>query len=947
MTPKQWHRVKELFEAALEHVPEDRSAFVIQACRGDDSLRSEVESLLSSYEQEENFLEKPAVAIAAQSLAKEESAALLGQELSHFKIEREIGRGGMGVVYLAHDTSLGRRVALKLLPKHLTSDPGRLRRFEREARAASALNHHNILTIYEIDHLDGLNYIATEFIDGDTLRERIESKELKLGDALSIAEQIASALVAAHEAGIVHRDIKPENVMIRRDGYIKVLDFGLAKLTEHEAVDAGTTKSAVAAMADTGVMGTVGYMSPEQAQGLSVDHRTDIFSLGVVIYEMVTGQKPFAAGSAVPTFQQDPLPITHYLPEAPTELQLLVTRALQHDLQKRYQTMPELLTDLKSVRLEDKANNRFKVGHFVLFAAALSVLVSGLLWAYSSRRTAKSSLPPVKVVPFTTFTGSEWVGGFSPDGNQIVFAWTGEQENNFSADIYVKQIGDERPLRLTSNSDQDVCPVWSPDGQTIGFIRFTEAGATILTVPARGGAERELIRLGPNVAFPPIWDWSPNGKFIAYSYQEKDKPFEIFLLSIDTLARHALTSPPGENLAELNRPGDSFPVFSPDGQSIAFIRRSSWLSSDIYVVSVAGGEPKRLTFNKTPIAGLDWSADGREIIFSENPLILEGNGSLWRIPVSGGTAERLTVGGFNAIYPKVSRHGNRLAYVQASGDMNIYRIELFNKVSKNPPVKLISSTRDDTSPQFSPDGKRIVFQSNRSGQFSIWTSDSSGADPRLLTTLDKFAGTPRWSPDGKQIVFNYFEERRGQIYVASADGGKPHPITTGDYDNIVPSWSADGKRIYFISNRSGVFEVWRVSAEGGEAVQVTRQGGRIAFESPDGKYVYYAKNLPTPGIWRLPVDGGEEVKILNSFNSELYGDWAVVEDGIYFINVNTKGEGALEFFDFTTRKVNEVAKLGKFRFGDQSIAISPDRRQVLYVQADHIGDDITLVENFR
>src|SRR6185369_10219089 len=352
---------------------------------------------------------KPAVAIAAQSLAKEESAALLGQELSHFRIEREIGRGGMGVVYLAHDTSLGRLVALKLLPKHLTSDPGRLRRFEREARAASALNHHNILTIYEIDHSDGISYIATEFIDGDTLRERIESKELKLGDALSIAEQIASALVAAHEAGIVHRDIKPENVMIRRDGYIKVLDFGLAKLTEHEPVDAGTAKAAVAAMADTGVMGTVGYMSPEQAQGLSVDHRTDIFSLGVVIYEMVTGQKPFAADNAAPTFQQDPLPITHYLPEAPTELQLLVTRALQPDLQKRYQTMPELLTDLKSVRLEDKANNRLKVGHFVLFAAALSVLVSGLLWAYSSRRTAKSSLTPVKVVPFTTFTGSEWL----------------------------------------------------------------------------------------------------------------------------------------------------------------------------------------------------------------------------------------------------------------------------------------------------------------------------------------------------------------------------------------------------------------------------------------------------------------------------------------------------------------------------------------------------------
>jgi serine/threonine protein kinase len=218
MTPEKWHRVKEVFEAALGHAPEERAAFVGQACAGDDLLHSEVNSLLSSYEEESSFMETPAAAIAARSLVSEESAALVGQQFGHYQIVREIGRGGMGVVYLAQDVSLGRPVALKLLPKHLTSDPNRLRRFEQEARAASALNHHNILTIYEIAYLDGLHSIATEFIDGVTLRERIKSKELKLSETLDIAEQIASALVAAHEAGIVHRDIKPENVMLRRDG---------------------------------------------------------------------------------------------------------------------------------------------------------------------------------------------------------------------------------------------------------------------------------------------------------------------------------------------------------------------------------------------------------------------------------------------------------------------------------------------------------------------------------------------------------------------------------------------------------------------------------------------------------------------------------------------------------------------------------------------------------
>ena len=228
---EQWHRVKEVFEAALEHAPEQRSAFLGQACAGDDVLVSEVKSLLSSYEQEKSFMETPAAAMAAQSLVKEESAALVGQQMGHYQIIQELGRGGMGVVYLAEDTSLGRQVALKVLPEHLISDPDRLRRFEREARAASALNHPNILTIHQIAQVDNLHFIATEFIDGVTLRERIANKELKLSDALNIAEQIASALAAAHEAGIVHRDIKPENVMLRRDGIAKVLDFGLAKLT--------------------------------------------------------------------------------------------------------------------------------------------------------------------------------------------------------------------------------------------------------------------------------------------------------------------------------------------------------------------------------------------------------------------------------------------------------------------------------------------------------------------------------------------------------------------------------------------------------------------------------------------------------------------------------------------------------------------------------------------
>jgi Tol biopolymer transport system component len=555
----------------------------------------------------------------------------------------------------------------------------------------------------------------------------------------------------------------------------------------------------------------------------------------------------------------------------------------------------------------------------------------------------------MKVVPLTSSAGSEWVGAFSPDGNQIALTWTGEKEDN--PDVYVKQIGSEKLLRLTSDPAGDFCPLWTPDGQNVAFVRYTETGAAIFIVPASGGAERKLLTLGSNVPFPPAWDWSPDGKFIAFTDKpSKDEPGKVFLISPDTLARHPLTAPT-KNLGgvEFVNLGDSEPVFSPDGQSVAFVRQNSLVSADIYIVPIAGGEPRRLTFENAAVGGLTWTADGREIIFSSsNPFVRSG--SLWRIQASGGAPERFTVAGYDVMSPHISRRGNRLAYVQASGDYNIYKIDVSGTaVSKNPPTKLIASTRNDVSPQFSPDGGRIVFGSDRSGSSEIWMGDSDGSNVVQMTSLNKEAGTPRWSPDGQQIAFDFFEDRRGHIYVINTAGGPPRPVTTGDFDDIVPSWSRNGKWIYFASNRTGVYQVWRVHPEGGEAVQVTRQGGGLAFESFDGKYVYYVKGWegPAKGIWRVPVDGGEEIQVLDSFHSENNGDWAVADDGLYFINPEAKEGVDMEFFDFATRKVRQVGKLGKANISTTCITVSPDRRQILYVQIDHSGQDIMLVENFR
>ncbi|HEV2762249.1 MAG TPA: protein kinase [Pyrinomonadaceae bacterium] len=352
MTPERLQQIEELFHSALTLAPPERAAFLAAACGGDEALRVEVESLLKSHTLGETFIERPAADVAAELLAAGRQRLEAGRRLGRYEIKSLLGEGGMGEVYLASDVELGRHVALKLLPAQFTTDAERVRRFEREARAASALNHPNIVTIHEIGRAGPLHFIATEFVDGETLREHAAGAALPLGKALDVAVQVASALAAAHEAGVVHRDVKPENVMLRRDRIVKVLDFGLAKLAPQHA-SAGAEAPAHSTMKTSPgvIMGTVAYMSPEQARGLEVDARTDVWSLGVVLYEMVAGRQPFEGATPtdiiISVAGREPAPLSRYAPEAPAELERIVSKALAKDRQERYQTAEELLNDLK------------------------------------------------------------------------------------------------------------------------------------------------------------------------------------------------------------------------------------------------------------------------------------------------------------------------------------------------------------------------------------------------------------------------------------------------------------------------------------------------------------------------------------------------------------------------------------------------------------------------
>jgi len=743
------------------------------------------------------------------------------------------------------------------------------------------------------------------------------------------------------------------------------------------------------------VMGTTRYMSPEQARGLEVDARTDIFSLGVVLYELVAGRAPFEGPSAndvvAAILTQEAPPLSRHSPAVPAEIERIITKALEKNREERYQVVKDLLLDVKRLKqqLEFEAElarsarpgekDATVVAHTGPAAAAttspqathtteegiarttasmvslvgatkrhkqaaalalVSLLVAGAgLIFWLSPFDPRRDLPlaaTARIIPFTTFSGAADQPAFSPDGNQIAFTWDGGNGGN--PDIYVKLIGAGAPLRLTTDPAEDLSPAWSPDGRYLAFLRRSASENGVFIAPALGGAERKLGKTEPNLS---RLAWSPDGKFLALvdrpSPQDRDS---IFLLSVEDGEKQRLTLPPESS-------GDISPAFSPDGETLAFIRSNSLTSEDLYLISTRGGEVRRLTADERRIHSLAWTADGSEIVFSSN----RGGGfSLWRVAVSGGTPGRVAVPGQDAYSPAISRQGNRLAYNVSFLDSNIWRIDRSSAGGRqNSPTKLISSTRQDHSPQCSPDGKKIVFVSDRTGSDEIWVCESDGAHPAQLTFFDgPTTGTPRWSPDGQQIVFDARPAGNADIYVISAEGGKPRPLTLEPSHEVMPSWSRDGRWIYFCSNRSGAFQSWKMPAGGGPAIQVTKQGGFEAVESPDGQLLYYTKGRGPGGIWQGPVAGGEESQVPELLSAGYWRYWAVLDRGIYFLAPVASARPAIKFFSFATRRVMPLGVLERDPLqGPPGLTASPDGRWVLYAQADQSISDIMLVENFR
>lgn len=580
---------------------------------------------------------------------------------------------------------------------------------------------------------------------------------------------------------------------------------------------------------------------------------------------------------------------------------------------------------------------------FAILGLGSLALVIGVTWYLSDRAARHKDTTQIRIAPLNGLP-REGDAAFSPDGNQVAFVWAGEKGGY--AHIYISQIGAaDSPRRLTNYSDPafEFAPAWSPDGRYIAFFRFDQKAQTlaVFVTAALGGSERRLYTVKSRRKVDAL-DWSPDGKYLALSDSPiPDAASQILLLSLDTLDVHPVTSPAAGIL------GDSSPAFSPDGKYLAFVRNTLDVL-EIFRMPAAGGSPTQLTFDHADIQGIAWTPDSQNLIFSSSR---QGSPSLWRISAQGGAPERLPlIGSAWAMRPAISRNGKRLAYTSVSYTASILKATLTSDHKVAGPFEhFITSTGLEEGPQYSPDGKRLVFQSTRTGYHEIWRADADGSNPVQLTHFAKnLTGTPRWSPDSRWITFDSRPGDHPQIFVINAEGGQPRQITQGDSDNAVPSWSMDGKWIYFASNRNGSWQVWRAAPNGGSPLQVTKSGGFAALPSLDGKYLYYSKGRDLPGLWRVPVNGGDEVELLSGLPPSAWGYVAVTSDGIYYPDIPAGAKGGLFFYDFATRK-SSPAFIGDKEQPDNgapALAVSPDGRNLLIVFQDQPLVYIMLVENF-
>jgi Tol biopolymer transport system component len=854
---------------------------------------------------------------------------MIGRVVSHYRIVERIGAGGMGVVYKAEDTKLGRTVALKFLPPELTRDKKAKQRFIQEARAASAMDHANICTIYEVDEIDdGQLFIAMACYQGKTLKDRIAEGRLELAEILEISAQITRGLAKAHAQGIVHRDIKPGNIFLTHDGEVKIVDFGLAKL-------AGQVK-----LTSTGkTMGTVAYMSPEQARGGETGPRTDIWALGVLLYEMVTGEIPFKGDYDVAVvysiMSEAPAVMSSLRPEIPEELESIVKKALAKSESDRYQGANEILSDLSALKRQldfttfkgvdawkFKGKDRRRL--FALGAVFIAAAAIAGVWLLSANRGKQAPSLPGK--PSQVTSGDFWHGdpALSPDGGTIAYA----ADESGNKDLYVINVGGGNPLRLTDDPAADYYPAWYPDGSALAFVSERGGSKGIWKIGKLGGGATLLL----NDAVDPAI--SPDGRRIAFRALLPNGEERIGVAPLTNTSDVTVLTRSTDGAWEHRKP-----AWSPDGESICYGTRP-----DLWIVSASGGPARRLTKDTDNALNPAWSNDGRHVYFSSGR---EGTIALWRVSSKGGRAERLTTGSSHEGDPTVSPDGSRFAYSTETEPGTL----LLRDLESGRETK-IPGIRDICIAAIAPDGSKIVYASDRGGpKYDLWLQlldhGIPSGQPQRLTEDTADAACPAFSPDGKWVVYHRILGEQRDIFTIPAAGGKPMQFTDDPAQDTQPAWSPDGSMIVFASNRAGPTNIWAAPVSEGKpagpprrVTKDTMNVGAPVWSGDGDAIIYIGETSEGTDVWMIPADGSTPARRITRGARALMARWDGATGSLLV-------SGRWKEDQFSIRRISIGGKAvptidPPVEFGSLTTVatfdVSYDGRLVVYSRAKNIGN---------
>ncbi|TNF77282.1 MAG: serine/threonine-protein kinase [Acidobacteria bacterium] len=892
---------------------------------------------------------------------------MIGRTVAHYKILEKLGEGGMGEVYRAEDTKLGRQVAIKVLPQAFTADPDRLARFEREARALAALDHPNIVHIYSVEETEGVHLLTMQLVEGERLAELIPEGGMPLDQFLELAIPLADGLRAAHEKGVTHRDLKPENVMIDQEGRSKILDFGLAKLRLPDS-DAGASQLPTQTMTQAGmVMGTVPYMSPEQVQGEPVDHRTDLFSLGVILYEMITGHRPFSgknSAALISSILRDtPAPVVEIRAGLPAQVDRILRRCVEKDPDRRFQSAGEVCDELRNLEQALPATRPAPVeaapepitaekesvpapaprtGFDYRWLAVPAIIASAIISVYFAvpglRRKAVENAPAQLRTSYEQVTsqpGPEQYPSLSPDSKWVVYS--GEGTGNH--DIYLQRVGGKNPINLTEDwPDDDRQPAFSPDGELIAFRSSREGGGLFVMEPT-GEAVRRVTRRGFNPA------WSPDGNRLVFADESVElKPLnwqgrsELWVADVTTADSHRISE------------GDAVqPNWSPGGHRIAYTAR--WkdpTQMDIRTMPAGGGESVAVTDDVATDWSPVWSPDGRHIYFASDR---GGSMNLWRIPVDEESGEALgepqpiTTPATFLAHLSLSADGQSLAYNSVLMTQNIEKavVDPATGAVQGEPTPVTTGSILWSSPDPSPDGERLAFYSRVQPEGDLYVARTDGTALRQVTSDEALDRVPRWSPDGEWIA--YFSNRSGslEVWKIRPDGSDQTQLT--ELNVSLVGWSPDSSRIAVAQmeeNTTYLIDTTRSATDQDPRTLPSPNGGLGPFMapswSPDGEQLAGQRGFPGTGILTYSFET-ESYELLTDF-----GEWpAWLPDSRQIMFVT----GGKEFFvvDSRSKEVRQVFSVPRDVIGPPRL--SRDGRVAFFTRRVTEADVwlLTLAEN--